>query len=402
VRLTLPLNREETDIYVEEGQLIDTTTATTAVEVTGRGAVVFAAGSRGFLRGNGYINGGSGLTPVVIDQSDPTLVSLLGLNIGGDHNTMLYWRYAGTMDLFDWTMNGAYEIGSAIHDSVSNYCFKCTTPGMAGSIRPTFNTTVGSTTHDGPTLVWTCVGLPFGEGEPYVLKYSDSASGGGRTGFASTPGWYSFVYTASATGIAFQVSGGAAVEGPGQIGFPNGFFMGSPYSRSQGGSAYYDQVITTLAGAVQVGGIWQYGDRAENGINAFAGSYPGWINTLGTAGSPTWTPYGLLESADLNVIDVSASGVITLTNQQCAHRRFKLTGTLTANTTIIVQTPAVLYPLQPPGHHPNSWDKIFWNGVTLGSHTLSICATTSDPGVSLAASATQLLMSDGVNVRAVA
>jgi hypothetical protein len=57
-----------------------------------------------------------------------------------------------------WKANTAYALNTLIIDKNGN-TEKCTTAGTSGATEPTWNVTVGGTTHDGSTLVWTNEGI---------------------------------------------------------------------------------------------------------------------------------------------------------------------------------------------------------------------------------------------------
>ena len=128
---------------------------------------------------------------------------------------------------------------------------------------------------------------------------------------------------------------------------------------------------------------------------------PSWfVNTAtGTTATGTWYPEGYLLKEDVNTISVAGGSNIVLTNDQCAARIIRLSGALTGNITVEIKTGVQFS----PGSYfttnaPTAWEKVVHN-ETSGLYTLTIVATSSDPGITIPQQSAMTLFSDGTNVR---
>lgn len=132
-----------------------------------------------------------------------------------------------------------------------------------------------------------------------------------------------------------------------------------------------------------------------------SGSTPAFANTPGQTysdGDVTWEWCGvyndethwepaIAERPVMLTKDVSASGTVTLTADESGYARLKLTGTLTSNTTVIVEPGAA-----------SGWDKTIWNATT-GNYTLTIKATSGGAGVKIGPGCTAHILADDTDAR---
>ena len=127
---------------------------------------------------------------------------------------------------------------------------------------------------------------------------------------------------------------------------------------------------------------------------------PAFLDTPGasyTDGTVVWDWWGnadddsiyepvIAELPAMVTMDVSAGGTKTLTSDEAAHERIKLTGVLPNSTTVIVEPGAAL-----------GWTRTIWN-ATSGAQTLTVNATAGGLGVIVREGAIAVLFCDGTNV----
>jgi hypothetical protein len=84
------------------------------------------------------------------------------------------------------------------------------------------------------------------------------------------------------------------------------------------------------------------------------------------------------------VKDCSAGGTITLTADEVAHGRFKLTGAPAAPFNIIIGSGVA-----------GSWDRVLYNAT---NNPVTAKASDGDPGVTVPSKSAQLLLHDGSTI----
>jgi hypothetical protein len=130
-------------------------------------------------------------------------------------------------------------------------------------------------------------------------------------------------------------------------------------------------------------------------------SKPTFANTPGqtyTDGTITWEHWGILndesmfepliaEVPTMLTKSVAGGSTVTLTTDEAAYARIKLTGVLTANIVVIIEPGAAL-----------GWSKPIWN-TTTGNFTITVKSTSGGTGSILPQGSTAILFSDTTDVR---
>ncbi len=219
-------------------------------------------------------------------------------------------------------------------------------------------------------------------------------------GDAGTKGYFMWQHSGASRKIPYCISDSATglSATPGELWIPRGFWIGwngisDIMTESMARHIWQDVVDpVTLNKPNRVGNIQFYGDSVPGG-------YIGWTCTKeGTPGNHA--TFGQIISHDLLTKSLS-KGIVTLSDEECAHKIIRLIGTLTENVEIIVQTPEQ-FNSPPNSNPPNSpapttWDKIVQN-KTNGNFILTIKASTTDTGIIIPSNMSQYLWSDGTNI----
>ncbi len=251
---------------------------------------------------------------------------------------------------------------------------------------------------------------PAGGGNFWALTASNTPELGGSEkslvfrmsleGDAGTKGYFMWQHSGASRKIPYCISDSATglSNTPGELWIPRGFWIGwngiSDLMTEKRARHIWQDVVdpVTLNKPNRVGNIQFYGD-------SIPGGYIGWTCTKeGTPGNHT--TFGQIISHDLLTKSLS-TGIVTLSDEECAHKIIRLIGTLIENVEIIVQTPGQ-FNSPPNSNPPNSpapttWDKIIQN-KTDGNFTLTIKASPADTGIIIPSNMSQCLWSDGTNI----
>ena len=205
-------------------------------------------------RGGAYkIEGGTNFSVLMgcYSESDQTasVVHQVGVVVGGDHG-------AGFADPLPQESRSGLRLLNALNVNG----FQVVNPGQPG-------VKLGIANQVDSVLLWQSAD----DSSDYRLRYQ-----------ADKPGWWDVLWANSPRYSAMSLSGGNAVEGPGHIKFPRGYYLGNGNTQQK----------VESGASVPIAGNWQEGDRIYNTAPT-SGSYIGWVCTV--AGTPgIWKPFGLI------------------------------------------------------------------------------------------------------------